>query len=324
MWGGKISLLTNRASEIYIMSASQVPGSLDECHKAVWVSYLAPHRDPTPHETICAVQLKLSANEMELPSTQNFETRVTQAAIVRDKFSLLKDIKPGCYHNLIAQGVRIFDGAKGAVTLYVTDYTANSNFYDNSWKQETSTGGREGDEYGYLQHKTRIKSNDAWPGPFGKLAIQLTLFDAHADFARRTVKPDDWLFLRNVQIKFGKTGSCIEGYLRGEGDKVNVEIMLPSDQPDENDVRLKAAVGRKRDYWKRFDKQKEKYLREASNAGNKQKESEEVVTEKNNSKKRRMDRRAAAFKQAEVADAKVREKLDLNENGKQRHSCDLT
>jgi len=314
MWGGQISLLASHTSEIYIMAASDVPRSIDEYHRATWVSYPPSLRQPAPYETRCAVQTKLSVHDMEVPSTQTFEARVTQAANVKDKFSLLKDIKPDCYYNLIAQAVRLFDGSGGAVTLYVTDYTANSNFYDYEWKQEKATNGREGDEYGYLQHKNKPAST--WPGPFGKLSIQLTLFDAHADFTRRTVKPDDWLLLRNVQIRFGKMGGCVEGYLRGEGDKVNVEVMLPSDQPDENDVRWKAAVGRKRDYWKKFDKQKEKYLREVSEAGNKRKANEDNMKGSYNSKKRRMDRRAAGFKQAATIEAKIREKLDLNENGK--------
>ena len=318
MWSGQISLLTSHASELFIMAASQVPKSLDECHKAIWVSYPPGRRIPTPHETRCAMQAKLDIHEMEVPSTRSFEVRVTQAANVKDKFSLLKDIKPDCYYNLIAQVVRLFEGSSGTVTLYVTDYTAHSNFYDYSWKQENTTTGREGDEYGYLKHKNKSASTSTWPGPFGKLAIQLTLFDAHAEFAREKVKPDDWLLLKNVQIRFGKMGGCIEGYLRGEGDKVNVEVMLPSDQPDEIDSRLKAAVGRKRDYTKKFDKQKEKYIREVADTGNKRKANEENVKETYNARKRRTDRRAAGFKQAALIEAKLRETQDLNENGESK------
>ena len=321
MWSGQVSLLASFASEIYIMAASQVPQSPNECHKATWISYPPKLRSPGPYETRCAVQAKLCLQEMQVPSAEMFEARLTQSTNFKDKFSLLKDIKPDSYYNLIVQVVRVFDGASGTVTMYVTDYTAHSNFYDYSWKEEPSTVGREGDEYGYLKYKNKQKSTSVWPGPFGKMAIQLTLFDTHADFIRRTVKPDDWLHLRNVQIKFGKMGGCIEGYLRSDGEKVNVEIMLPSDQPDENDARLKAAVGRKRDYKKKFDRQKENYLRDAATAGEKRKATEELVKEPHNARKRRKDRRAATFDKAATIDAKAKEMLDLNENSKEINVC---
>ena len=234
---------------------------------------------------------------------------------VRQKFCLLKDVKPDTFHDILGEVIRVFDGSS-SVTVYLSDYTANSLFYNYAWGGGT-TEARDGDEFGYI--KSRTKTAKDWPGPYGKMTIQLTLFDGHADFIRdEKVQANQWLLLRNVQIKFGRMGGCLEGMLRGDRDafegKVYVQIMKHSDELEDNDVRWKEAVRRKHDWWKKFEKQKQDMLDEAAAVGDKRKRGDEVV--KKNSKQRRKEQRAAAENRAANAEAKVAKKLDLNENSK--------
>jgi protection-of-telomeres protein 1 len=119
--------------------------------------------------------------------------------------------------------------------------------------------GRDGDKYGYT--KSRPKTTNDWPGPFGKMSIQLTLYDGHATFVREQVKTKQWVLLKNVQVKFGRMGDCLEGFLRGDTDaldgKIQVQIIEQSEEPDENDIRWKEAVRRKLQWWAKFKRQKQ-------------------------------------------------------------------
>lgn len=235
---------------------------------------------------------------------------------VKDKFSLLKDVKPDTFYDILGEVVRLFD-ASSTMTVYLSDYTANSSFYNYAWGGGASYEARDGDEFGYI--KSRTTSPKDWPGPFGKLTIQLTLFDSHAEFLRDTnVKVNDWLLLRNVQIKYGRSGGCLEGVLRGDRGsfegKVHVQVMQPSDDPEHNDTRWKEAVRRKYAWWKRFENQKQEILKEDARLGDKRKPTVEVV--KKNAKQRRKELRAAAAAKPTDPEPKVTNLLDLNEHSK--------
>ncbi|KAG9243189.1 hypothetical protein BJ878DRAFT_424199 [Calycina marina] len=322
MRNGQVTLLTSRATELFIMAASTIPKSVADLRPAVWMSYPPTLKLPRVEETCSVVQAKRALDNLHAPSTEEFEKKVNQTLAVKDKFSLLKDVKAEKYYNIIVEVIRIYDS--NPVTLYVSDYTAHSEFYDNAWKSEVATSmGRDGDKYGYIKPKPKDRTTNFWPGPYGKLSIQLTAFHPHADYAREAVKLNQWLLLRNVQMRCGKMGGCLEAFLRTDGDKVNIEILQASDQPEENDARWKEAVRRKRDYWKSFERQKEKYDREIAEAeaGMKRKASEELENQPLNSKMRRKLKRDAGYNKAALVDAKVTEKLDLNENGMYLNDC---
>jgi hypothetical protein len=227
---------------------------------------------------------------------------------VKDKFSLLKDVKPNRFYNILGEVIKVLDSSSVAVTVYLSDYTENREFYNNLPDQEgADSEGRDGDEFGYTKSK-RKKSTNSWPGPYGKLAIQLTIYDAHADFIRDNVNVNQWVLLRNVQIKYGKMGGVLEGYLRGDRDafdgSVRVQIMEQAEQPDGNDVRWKEAVHRKMEYKQNAEKPpKEPFDKVAGSKGKRKRDG----AEPKNSKERRKAKRAAIEK-------KVAEKLNLNEN----------
>jgi protection-of-telomeres protein 1 len=316
MWNGGISLLANYASEFHLLSASKIPRTLPQHSSVPWQSTPPlKSRLPTPTETSYVIWANSRIGELLLPEQEEFQSKSMKAMNVKDKFSLLKDVKPERFYNILGEVIRVYDGSAGTATLYISDYTANTLFYNNVWG-DGATEARDGDEFGYLKPKSR-KPKD-WPGPYGKMSIQLTLYDGHADFVREKVKVNQWVLLNNVQMNFGKMGGCLEGFLRGDRDafegKVQVQVMEQSEEPDENDARWKEAVARKYQWWKKFKQQKQAILDEAAGLGDKRKRDDEEPLM--NSKQRRQERRAAAEAKVANAEAKVAKKFDLNENSK--------
>jgi protection-of-telomeres protein 1 len=314
MWAGGISLLANVNTEFHILPKDSIPRELlGGAVRPPWQNYprSGSHR-PTAAETSYVVWSYNHIDELYLPSVGEFQARAQQAMNVREKFTLLKDAKPDTFHDILGEVIKIFDGS-GMLTVYLSDYTANSLFYNYIWGGGGPVETRDGDEYGYIPSKP--KSDKDWPGPFGKMTIQLTIFDGHADVIRDQVKVNQWLLLKNVQFKYGRMGGCLEGVLRGDREafegKVQVQIMEPSEEPEGNNARWKEAVRRKREWWKKFEKQKQDILNEAVGLGDKRKCGVEVV--KKNAKQRRKELRAAGDK-ASNSGTKLAEPLDLNEN----------
>lgn len=281
--------------------------------RSLWQNYpRSGSHFPTPPETLYVAWSYSHIDELYLPDTVEFQVRAQQAMNVKEKFSLLKDAKPDTFHDILGEVIKIYDGP-GMVTVYFSDYTANSLFYNYAWGGGGLIETRDGDKYGYIPSKP--KSAKDWPGPFGKMTIQITMFDGHADFIRDQIKVNQWLLLKNVQLKYGRMGGCLEGVLRGDRGafegKVQIQIMEPSEEPEDNNVRWKEAVRRKHEWWKKFEKQKQDILNEAG-LGDKRKRGVEVVKKK--SKQRRKELRAAAGAKAANHDTKLPEPLDLNEN----------
>ncbi|KUJ09981.1 uncharacterized protein LY89DRAFT_787664 [Mollisia scopiformis] len=315
MWSGSVSLMANKASEFHFLSCKNpiLPGG---AMGPPWTSYRydsGKGKIPNDIETRYVIEANHHSNEMDLPSDHEFERKTKEAMRSRDKFSLLKDVEPERFYNILGQVIKVY-GSGDRVTLYLSDYTANSKFYNYAWGEDANAAVREGDEYGYT--KTKSKESKAWPGPFGKMTIQLTLYDAHAAFVQDEIEVNQWVLLSNVQIKFGNIGGLLEGFLRGDTHrfegKIQVKVMEQAEDPDQNDTRWKEAVRRRVEWWKKFEKQKQNILDEASGAGLKRKNEEELS--KGNSKKRRKEMRELAKKKAAEADAKSATRLDLNDN----------
>lgn len=305
-----MQFLVNKASEIYILPNSQIPRSVTDCQNTRWKSYHRPDQKPSLDEIVFVVESNLVLHENALPSTQQFQEKTNQSMNIKDKFGLLKDVEQSKYYDLIVQVIRKYDAAD-PVTLYVTDFTANSGFYDHVWGGAKHLGDRDSDENGYKDGNSE-KSKE-WPGPYGKMSIQLNLFDDHGLYVRTFVNSGDWILLKNVHIKTPKNGGCLEGYMHHDRTP-NIDVL---EQRDSNDIdpRWKEAVRRKSEYWEKFKKQKEAWLQETAAAGEKRKPSEDPTKEgKLNSKKRRKERRAAALNNAEVIETKSLEHLNLNTN----------
>lgn len=312
---GCISLLANFGSVLHVFSPKNEAGE----SKLKWKPYCYDSRNvgiPNTIEMRYVNWASSQVNELDLPSDHEFEEKTKQAMTVQEKFSQLKDVEPGKFYNILGEIIRIYDaGGPGTqLTVYLSDYTAHSDFYNYTWNEGTVENGRDGDEFGYT--KSMKKEAKAWPGPFGKLTIQLTLYDCHAEFVRDNVKVNEWVFLSNVQIKLGNMGGRLEGFLRGDRDRseglVRVTLMEQSEEPEENDSRWKEAVRRKRLWEEKFKQQRQDILDVDTGSGLKRKNDEE--SSKYNSKKRRKEKRALELQKAAENHAKSATRVDLNEN----------
>lgn len=173
----------------------------------------------------------------------------------RDKFSLVRDVACETFYDLVGQVVKLY-AHSDRVELYLTDYTSNSLLWNYEWGQDDKAGsGREGDVYDYVP---RNSSNRTWPGPFGKMTLTVTLWPPHG---QQIVKQNDWVFLRNVRIKWSKDAK-LEGVLHS--DKRNpgrIDVTVLKNNGD--DDRVNDALRRKREYMKKFQKSSEDFVAEA-------------------------------------------------------------
>lgn len=313
MWDGYITLLANWASDVQVFPATQISSR--------FTAKTAPSKSapPSPAEAKYAAWLFHHIDKSIFPGAEEFQANSSVAMGAKDKYSLLKDIQADRFYDLIGEVISVYE-RDGRVTLYLSDYTSHSLFYNNVWGGgDDGSSIRDGDEYGYT--KSRKKATNDWPGPYGKLSIQVTVYDNHAAFIREQVKVKDWVILRNVHVKMGNQGGCLEGFLHGarggwdawEG-KVQVKIIRQAEDVEKNDVRWKDGLRRKKAWWDKFKEQEQRFLEEAQGSGSKR-SLDDMDVSKPNSKKRRKEERAAAELKAVTIEKKVMEKLDLNLNG---------
>ena len=164
------------------------------------------------------------------------------------RFSLLKDLEYGRFADIVGQVVKTFPSSYDRFTLYVTDYTTHRDLFNYSNSNDDE--GRDGDPYGYIPRRQRD-----WPGPFGRMTIQVTLFEPHASFAKANVHEGGFVSLRNMQVKMDNMNGLMEGVLRTDRaypDKISISVISDND-PDEN---VKEVVRRKTVYWKKLKAEK--------------------------------------------------------------------
>ena len=135
-------------------------------------------------------------DEIGLPSDNEYTEKVLQAEKpTKDKFRLLKDVKPDTFANLLGQIIDVFESSSGPLTVYFSDYTANTNLRLYEWGAGVDNSeGRDGDPHNYLRPGQKKKKE--WSGPYGKMTIQLNLYDEHAHFVRANVRPNTWVLLK--------------------------------------------------------------------------------------------------------------------------------
>lgn len=183
-----------------------------------------------------------TSNEKTAPPTLHSVKSVVSApqSNAKRKFSLIKDVEERTFVDLIGEVVKIFTNESEKVTLYLTDYTTNEELHNYTIDTKIA---RDGDEYAYLP-----RSKKQWPGPAGRMTLQITLWDPHACFAREHLKEGSIVRLRNVHIKRSRIeGSSLEGAMhcdRHNPDEMNIRLINA-----ENDERGRELLRRRKDYW---------------------------------------------------------------------------
>ncbi|KAM0211627.1 hypothetical protein ACHAPA_007733 [Fusarium lateritium] len=318
------SLLSNYNSKISTYDASKIPKPPSEASCALHPPPCTKDTPPAVKESTFVSQLYHNIDKYRLPSKEEFEVMVVTSANVKNKFSLLKDIKDGRFCDIVAQVVRPPHDAGDKITIWVSDYTENPAFYKFSIGMDGSFG-RDGDPYGYTDKFMVDNASSQWPGPYGQRCLQITCWEPHATMIRESkIEPLTWVLMKNVQIKTGRNGSNLEGYLREDrgsfGTKFGIQPIDSNADSENFDPRAKEALQRKREY-DRLRKGQIKEITEASKAGQKRKNCVEDSTEqKKNSKTRRKEKRKNKNNKQDQIDEQVEQDTihvaDLNTNVK--------
>lgn len=177
---------------------------------------------------------------LQMGSSHVVQTSVSKAPAGHWPTPLIQDLQERTYVDLIVEIVKVHKNDYEKAILYVTDYTTHQDLVDYSKNEDK---GREGDEYGYL---SRHQSN--WPGPHGKMTLQITLWEPHASYAREHLEAKNLVHLTNLHVKRGRVAGNLEASLHGDRrypDKLHVKAVH-----DNNDDRVRGLLQRKSEYWK--------------------------------------------------------------------------
>ena len=292
-WSGMTLALSNHISTWVVFPAGLIPEKAPPSD-FVQLKHIKESRAtaPTTSEMLYVISLCNSRDRNAYPTPMDplvTSTPVSShmtlppTSIRRDKFSLIKDVQIEYFYDLIGQVVKIFPGS-GNTDLAITDYTSNNLLYNYEWDQdEVNESISNGDSHGYTSRTSAKK----WRGPYGYMTLNVTLWPPHSYFAQVSIKEDDYVHVRNVRIKLNSNGK-VEGSLhtdRRQSDRIDITPLT-----ELTDERVKDLLRRKLEYSKRFNSQREAFIKEARAAKRKH-DGEGEVLSKNQAKKRRKQER---------------------------------
>ncbi|MCJ1396848.1 hypothetical protein MMC11_000038 [Xylographa trunciseda] len=296
-WSNMKLILSGRSSTWMIFYQMSIPTCIPETQLKLDHSKLGGVPEPNIPETRYAITLCNSQDRSTYTGliTQNARIDIYTPSLSTSavsgpklKFSLIKDVVVSTYYDIVGQVVKLYpDDIK--TELYITDYTSNGLLYNYEWGRDTDNNiARDGDDYCYAPRAG--KKN--WHGPFGKLTLSVTLWNPHSHWAQANVKEGDFVFLRNVHIKWSKD-SKIEGVLHSDRkwpEKVDISVL---DGKESADDRVKDVLRRKRDYIKKFEHQSKEFVDEIRGQKRKDGDSAKPLSSAQLKKRRRQERKEA-------------------------------
>ncbi|KAK7745167.1 hypothetical protein SLS62_009880 [Diatrype stigma] len=301
-WNGGISLITNRQTVIHIYSGVQIPEPPASARQALQPASDSGRWMPDARVHDYVPWLYHIIDKQGIPEHDEFRVQVERSlnVSVKEKFSTLDKVRAGRYHDVIVQVVKNPFDEGGTMSLWVTDYTENDEFFLFSWDSTHKS-----DDIDYDQNMYTVgnnKSSRNWPGPFGKRSMQVSCWEPHADFVRQKVEAGTWVQLRNLHVKFGHNTKNLEGFLHEDQiarrARIQVEILQTTD-PASMDDRLKEALKRKRLYLKNKKTQKMSYGANEREGGTKRKADDAEGPVTLNAKARRALERAVSLEKHE-------------------------
>lgn len=318
IYNGNASLLTSYNTDVFVYEAQRLPSCKRSgtARAALKPPTRKPKREPDAAEHEYVLWLFGRIDQSSIPDQHDFSARARQSLNVKDKFSLLQDVKVEKFADLIVQVVKEPFDMVDKMTVWVSDYTENNSFFlqtrDNVADWTDGVPARDGDVYGYTHNRKKPiaplsdEEHSKWSGPAGKRSMQLTCWEPHATFIRQNIHQGDWVRLRNVQIRRGHNSANIEGCLREDldhRDRVYVEVLEVAGDPENLDQRLVEAIMRKRSY--------EKAQKRALKNSEKRKAEEDSTRE--TSKTKRQKQRESMQKAIEKEAAREQAALGFNE-----------
>ncbi|KZL83386.1 telomere-binding alpha subunit central domain-containing protein [Colletotrichum incanum] len=307
-----MSLITNHSTAIHVYPAAKIPPSPAQAASCpLMLSTKDSGHKPAPKDEQYMSWLFYNIDKSYIPDVEQFNIQATRSLNVKNKLCELKDAKDGTFHDIIVQVVQEPHDYGDKIRLYVSDYTENSGFFNYMRTGQAGENSRDGDPYGYTSGKASTSSN--WNGPFGKKSLQVTCWEPHATVIRQRVHIGSWVHLLNIQFKFGSNGQNLEGYLRQDQNafpnKVYVDVLDPSEDPEHMHPSMKNAIRRKRDCEKE-EKAERKGLQSTQATSKKRPAADQPEDKRLNSKQRRAMQRAQAEEKAKQDEAPAEANLN--------------
>ena len=235
-WSGMPVLVSNVNTEWVIIHAAEF-----EHPKGAKLKHIKSPRAPVPTPDQIGYATSLTQSQDQSVFVQPAVGRPSSEP--REKFALIKNIGISQYRDIVGQVVKLWHDHE-RLQLYITDYTSNELLFEYKEKSAEQEEARDGDEYGYQPNNS---TSTDWPGPYGKLTLNVTLFPPHSYWANQHIKVDDFVFLQNVHIKLGRReDSRLEGVIHE--DKRERERIHVSRADPRNDDRAKDVLRRKKEY----------------------------------------------------------------------------
>jgi protection of telomeres protein 1 len=263
--------MTNRSTVISVFDAKKLSEPSATASSAMTVTFPKGKSLPSKNEWDYALKLFRGIDKYRVPTEHEFRTRQIQSHAVKDKFSLLQDVKDFHFYDVIVHIVKEPFDLGDKSTLWVSDYTENVDFFNHAFTSTGQTESGQKDPYGYGAY---VSSQSQWTGPFGKRSFQITCWEPHASALRTgQITKGSWVLIRNLQVKYGHNGTNLEGFLREDRDKaakIGVILLEHLSDSESMDPRLKEAIRRRRDY-DRSKRDQLRILEEAAEAGRKRK-----------------------------------------------------
>ncbi|KAM3508872.1 hypothetical protein MY10362_000923 [Beauveria mimosiformis] len=291
----EFSLMTNWQTDIYVFAASSIPKPPRDAQDSLrpLVKKASKALTKTDFALVSAFYHRL--DKRRVPTAAEYHSKKEMSLNTNKKFSLLKDVASDRFVDVIAEVVKKPFDLGDRFTLWISDYTEHPNFFNFAIQGLESHA--PSDPYNY---SVGSKTPDAdWSGPYGKHSMQITCWQPHAEAIKaNNISFGSWVSIRNLQIKFGRNSSNLEGFLRGDKlypNKIYVSVLDPCEDGDSMDSRLKETIRRRRDY--HLEKKKQlKSLKDAANAGQKRRAAlqDDSKPRKKNAKERRFEKRQAA------------------------------
>ncbi|KAJ5610981.1 hypothetical protein N7510_007700 [Penicillium lagena] len=212
---------------------------------------------PTATEMRAALKLldRVSEQSNSVPPPQGSKTFVVQASRTAENatpagnitarkpgtrpFTLIKDAQRNTITQLLGQVVKMNTYDSEKAILQITDYTSNPLLIDY---KSNNDEGPEGDTYNHLS----LNRNN-WPGPWGQMVMQVTLWEPHASYARENVKVGDILLFTYVHVKMRRASDILEAVVHEDvryKEKIHVRLCQGG-----HDERTQELLRRRKEYW---------------------------------------------------------------------------
>ncbi|KAK0392408.1 hypothetical protein NLU13_1903 [Sarocladium strictum] len=307
-YGSCLSLLHNFQTSVFLFAADKMPSLPGDPTPALRSTLLTPRRPLSGAHLKYVPAFFHTVDKERLPTEEEFNAIKVQSTAVKEKFTELKDVRDMLFCDIKVNIVKEPYDSGDKITLWVSDFTENQNFFNHSFDPLASTEsiGQDGDVFGYLDKYTpgTVCSASSWTGPYGQRSLQVTCWGYHADAIRsQKLGVGAWVHIKNVQIKFGHNGGNLEGFLREDHnarERVRIHPLDPRGNAQGLDPHLKEALRRKRNYEK-AKKNDLKAVAEAALAGQKRRASVAMGLDGQDTAKRKPNRKQ---KRAELAKAR--------------------